>query len=190
MRKLLAGLLLALSPVTASASTIYSAPGDIFDFPQSGLAYKWKVTVPWIEGTVVESFTVRVQGAPQWLETFQVFGQCEPPEPKFYAGFDLSVVNSNGTDTVWTNATRGGDLPCGYHDYLEKTLPVGESIFTVTYNGADEVPMDSWYVEFRFGYIDAAIPVPGGLVLLPAALVALGGIGMWSKKNRKHHAAA
>ncbi|MEM1361307.1 MAG: hypothetical protein AAGF94_06260 [Pseudomonadota bacterium] len=190
MKSLFAGLLLALCPVTASAGTVFDDPGDIFDVPGLGESYVWYAPVPLTIGAEVERFTVRVQGGPQFLRTFQVFGKCDGSSLPFNAGFDFSVVNSNGTDTIWTSATRGDSTGCGYHNYLHKTLPVGETIFTVTYNGADGFIPPLAEAQIRIGDIIPAVPLPGGLVLLPAALVALGGIRFRAEEKQRHRGMA
>lgn len=172
MKPVIAGLLFCL-PLSATAAIINSDPGDVFAMPMPGDAYLWSLNLQDAEiGDVIESFTVQVSPGNRSLKTFQAFGHCDGDSDPWYARFGLSVSNSGGTATTWTELVDG---PCAYHNYLDQILDVGDNTFEITYIGADNsVPSDHQTVQFRFGTIMPAIPLPAGLPLMSGALGLLG----------------
>ena len=176
---LLAAAAIAL-PVVAAASPLlvfpsYGAPGASdaypgaeFDWPAPFVGYYWRVdiasvtTVP----TLVVDFTVtNTSTTPLAVMTFQAFGNCDGSSPTWKPGFTLLI---DGIETPWTAVESD---PCGYHDYLDFILPVGDTRFSVA---LDDLPdATAIYVDMRFGNVIPAIPLPPAAPLMLGSVMAL-----------------
>ena len=148
---------------TGSSNTY---PGAAFDWPAPVDAYLWFVDISGVTTapTLIADFTVtNTATTPLTVATLQAFGNCDGISDPWKPGFTLFI---NETETPWT---RVETAPCGYHDYLDFSLPVGATRFSVRLD--DPPDATAIHVDMRFGNVIPAIPLP------PAGLLMLGGMG-------------
>ncbi|MGS4944354.1 hypothetical protein ACVDG3_02650 [Meridianimarinicoccus sp. RP-17] len=144
-------------------------PGPAFDWPAPFVGYAWFVDIAGVDTvpTPVIDFTVtNTAPNPVPVMTFQAFGNCDGTAAPWKPGFTLFI---DDIETPWTNVD---DAPCGYHDYLDFVLPLGETRFTVLLEDAPDATAS--HVDVRFGDVIPAVPLPPAAALLMGGIAALG----------------